>query len=200
MVLALALAHRVTGYMVLAFFAEDGWWTSRILGNIEFNGALLSVAVDSPNQPPRQLRRNSSSSASVGSIHLCVHELVITQSRRGRGFVKDADADASKSSMLKPSSTARCSSVSSSTTRTLLRRELWERRFGPSQLATDACQFKSNQTTLTELAAVALVHLDNLEELERRLGASGAAYLFAYLYAYRLVRWRVEPLDPRRAH
>ena len=75
-----------------------------------------------------------------------------------------------------------------------------ERRFGPSQLATDACQFKSNQTTLTELAAVALVHLDNLEELERRLGASGAAYLFAYLYAYRLVRWRVEPLDPRRAH
>ena len=81
-----------------------------------------------------------------------------------------------------------------------LRRELWERRFGPSQLATDACQFKSNQTTLTELAAVALVHLDNLEELERRLGASGAAYLFAYLYAYRLVRWRVEPLDPRRAH
>ena len=32
-----------------------------------------------------------------GSIHLCVHELVITPSRRWRGFVKDADADASSS-------------------------------------------------------------------------------------------------------
>ena len=28
MVLALALAQHVTGYMVLACFAEDGWWTS----------------------------------------------------------------------------------------------------------------------------------------------------------------------------
>ena len=87
------------------------------LGNIEFNGALLSVVVDSPTQPPRQLRRNSSSSASVGSIHLCVHEPVITHDiHKGR-----RRSYASKSSMLKPSSTARCSSVSSSTARTLLR-------------------------------------------------------------------------------
>ena len=28
LVLALALAQHVTGYMVLACFAEDGWWTS----------------------------------------------------------------------------------------------------------------------------------------------------------------------------
>ena len=121
LVLALALAQRATGYMVLAFFAEDanGVQGARhprhvlelrtrprllfkqlpnFLGNIEFNGALLSVVVDSPTQPPRQLRPGTNvSSASVGSIHLCVHELVITQSRRGRGFVKDADADASKS-------------------------------------------------------------------------------------------------------
>ena len=56
-----------------------------------------------------------------------------------------------------------------------LRRELWERRFGPSQLATDACQFKSNQTTLTELAAVALLII-RVGELDGLGGASGAAY------------------------
>ena len=28
LVLALALVQRATGYMVLAFLAEDGWWTS----------------------------------------------------------------------------------------------------------------------------------------------------------------------------
>ena len=41
--------------------------------------------------------------------------------------------DSIKASIVKPSGrAARCSSERSSTTRTLLRRELWEGRFGPS--------------------------------------------------------------------